>query len=270
MSTSAPAHPFRFGAVTAVDGDAATWASAARSLEEAGYATLLVPDTLWTPSPFLALTAAASATTTLRLGTWVLSAPLRRPAEVVREAATLQRLSDGRLELGVGAGRPGGERDAATLGATWGAPGERVGRVEQTLEAVAAGVDPVPRLVVAAAGDRMLRIAARLAQTVALPASPTADLDAVADLADRARTAGAHLELALQIVAIGDAMPGFLRGQGLTPDGLSGAAAALSGDLDRDVDAVHALRERTGVSYLTVPGELAAAASPLVAALAGR
>ena len=113
---------FRFGAVEALRGPAAVWADGARRLEDDGYATLLTPDTLWTPSPFLALAAAAAATTTLGLGTWVIASPLRRPAEVVREVETLQELSGGRFELGIGAGRPGGEQDAEALGAPWGTP----------------------------------------------------------------------------------------------------------------------------------------------------
>src|SRR4051812_37483467 len=104
--------PFRFGVVAGMGGPAAAWADRARGFEEEGYSTLLVPDTLWTPSPFLALAAAAAGTSTLRLGTWVIASPFRRPAEVVRETKTLQELSGGRFELGIGAGRPGGERDA--------------------------------------------------------------------------------------------------------------------------------------------------------------
>src|SRR4051794_9412489 len=150
--------PFRFGAVTAVHRSAASWADEARRLEADGFATILVPDTLWTPSPFLALAAAAAGTTTLRLGTWVIASPLRRPAEVVREAGTLQELSGGRLELGIGAGRPGGERDAEALGVEWGGAGSRVTQVEATLAAVGT-MNPAPWVVIAGSGDRMLSIA---------------------------------------------------------------------------------------------------------------
>ena len=128
--------PFRFGVVAGTRGPASAWADGARRLEDEGYSTLLVPDTLWTPSPFQVLAASAAATTTLHLGTWVLASPLRRPTEVVRETKTLQELSGGRVELGVGAGRPGGERDAEALGIEWGAPGARVTQVEATLTAV--------------------------------------------------------------------------------------------------------------------------------------
>ena len=264
---------FRFGAVEALRGPAAVWADGARRLEDDGYATLLTPDTLWTPSPFLALAAAASATTTLRLGTWVIASPLRRPAEVVREVKTLQELSGGRFELGIGAGRPGGEHDAEALGVPWGTPGERVTQVEAVLTAVRVGSNPALRVVLAGSGDRMLRIAGRLADTLALAVPPTADLATITGHTDRVRTATGDLELALQITGIGDDIPGWLRDrQGLTPEGLreAGAAAMLSGDLDRDAEALTQLRETTGVSYLTVPGELARQLAPLVRLLSGR
>ncbi|GAA1981104.1 LLM class flavin-dependent oxidoreductase [Microbacterium pumilum] len=265
-------HPFRFGAVAAVRGPATLWADTARQLEHDGYSTLLVPDTLWTPSPFLVLTAAAAATTTLRLGTWVIAAPLRRPAEVVRETKTLQELSAGRFELGIGAGRPGGERDAEALGVLWGRGGERVTQVEATLTAVRTGVDPAPAIVIAGNGDRMLGIAGRFATTLALPSPPTADMAAITVQTDRARSIAGDLELALQITGVGDDIPEWLRRQmGLTPDGLrdAGAAAMLSGDVGRDADALERLRDQTGVSYFTVPGDLAGRLATLVERLAG-
>lgn len=263
-------HPFRFGAVVGRSAPAAAWADTARAVEGAGFATLLVPDTLATPSPFPVLAVAAAATSSVRLGTWVLAAPLRTPGAVVREAQTLQLLSDGRLELGLGAGRPGGERDAPPLGVEWGRPGIRVGQVEAAIEAVRAGVDPAPLIVLAGHGDRMLRIAARHAQTLALPASPTASVDEVAATADRARAAGFAGELSLQLAGIGDDLPPWLRRQGLTPEHVRGTAAFLSGDLDEDEASLRALRDRAGISYITVSGEFVERVAPLVQRLTGR
>ena len=265
--------PFRFGAVAGIRGSASAWADEARRLENEGYSTLLVPDTLWTPSPFLVLAAAAAATDTLRLGTWVLASPLRRPAEVVRETKTLQELSGGRFELGIGAGRPGGERDAEALGVPWGSPGSRVTQLEAALTAVRDGVEPAPGILIAGSGDRMLGIAGRLADTVALPTPPAADLATIVALTDRVRSIAGDVELALQLTGVGDDIPDWLRHrQGLTPGGLrdAGSATMLSGDVDRDVVALEELRAATGVSYLTVPGELAPRFAPLVARAAGR
>src|SRR3954468_5610461 len=96
----------RFGVVATPRGDAAAWSAEVRAFEAAGWDAVLVPDTLWTPSPFPTLAAAAVATTTLRMRTWVVAAPLRTPGALVREVAALQLLSAGRFELGIGPGRP--------------------------------------------------------------------------------------------------------------------------------------------------------------------
>src|SRR5262245_35521847 len=100
---------FRFGVVAGKAASGAEWAATARRAEGLGYDTLLVPDTLNTFAPFAALAAAAAVTTTLRIGTYVLSAPNRSPGLVAWEAETLQQLSGGRFELGIGGGRPGAE-----------------------------------------------------------------------------------------------------------------------------------------------------------------
>ncbi|UOQ90654.1 LLM class flavin-dependent oxidoreductase [Agromyces endophyticus] len=265
-------HPFRFGAVVGRRGTAASWAAIARDLEQRGLSTLLVPDTVGTASPFSALAAAAAATERLHLGTWVLSAPLRSPEAAVREATTLHELSGGRFELGLGAGRPGGEHDAERLGVEWGAPGRRVDRVEATAAAVRAELPDLP-VVIAGNGDRMLRIAGAHARTLALAMPPTATVDEVAALATRARTtAGADLEIALQIAGVGDDLPDWLRNRlGLSARGLeeADAAALLSGDVERDADHLEHLREAAGVSYFTMAHEHAEVLTPLIERLGG-
>jgi probable F420-dependent oxidoreductase len=76
------------------DGTARSWADQARQAEDMGYSTLLIP----------ALMAAADATSALRIGTLVFDNDYRHPVVLAKEAATLDVLSDGRLELGLGAG----------------------------------------------------------------------------------------------------------------------------------------------------------------------
>jgi probable F420-dependent oxidoreductase len=266
--------PIRFGCVMSLRGGAREWAESAREVEASGYDVLLVPDTVWTPAPFQVLAAAAATTTTLRLGTWVLSAPLRRPQDAAREARTLQELAQGRFELGIGAGRPGGEKDAATLGVDWGTPRERVDRVEQTIAAVRDGSDAPPPIVIAGQGNRMLGIAARTASTLALPVSPAITHDELKEVVDRVRAVtGPDLELALQITGVGDELPDWLRHQmGLTPEELrrAGAVAMLSGDDARDADTLLTLRAETGISYFTIAGQFSARLAPLVALAAGR
>lgn len=100
-----PVRAFRFGAQMAGAASGREWAETARRLEGEGYSILFMPDHLddqWAPVP--ALVAAATATTTLRLGTLVLDNDFRHPAVLAKEAATLDVLSDGRLDLGMGAG----------------------------------------------------------------------------------------------------------------------------------------------------------------------
>jgi probable F420-dependent oxidoreductase len=124
--------PFRFGVNARTAGSSAEWANKARKIESLGYSVLLVPDHLAELlAPLPALAAAASATTRLRVGTAVLNNDFRHPVLLAREAATLDVLSDGRLELGLGAGHMQSEYEQAGLAFDPGAT-----RVERLAEAV--------------------------------------------------------------------------------------------------------------------------------------
>lgn len=97
--------PFRFGVSIRSAASAAEWREKARRAEALGFSTLLVADHLADQfAPMVALAAAATATTTLRLGTFVLNNDFRHPVLVARETAAIDVLSDGRFELGLGAG----------------------------------------------------------------------------------------------------------------------------------------------------------------------
>ena len=124
--------PFRFGVNMWSGGSRAAWTDNARKAEGLGYSVLTVPDHLSDfLAPIPALAAAAHATKDLRVGTMVLNNDLRHPVLVAREAATLDLLSDGRLELGLGAGHMKSEYDQAGLSFD---PGGT--RVERLTEAV--------------------------------------------------------------------------------------------------------------------------------------
>src|SRR5690349_20779508 len=102
MSTQ---RPFRFGVSVHGSRSREEWIGLARQAEDLGYSTLLIPDHLGDQlSPVPALLAAADATTTLRVGSLVFDNDFRHPVMLAKEAATLDVLSGGRLELGVGAG----------------------------------------------------------------------------------------------------------------------------------------------------------------------
>ncbi|HEX4778052.1 MAG TPA: TIGR03621 family F420-dependent LLM class oxidoreductase [Acidimicrobiia bacterium] len=96
---------FRFGVDVHAPFDGRSWADTAREVEALGYSTLFVPDHFDEGlGPIAALAAASSVTTGLRVGTLVLDCDFRHPAVLARELASVDVLSGGRLEVGVGAG----------------------------------------------------------------------------------------------------------------------------------------------------------------------
>lgn len=184
--------PFRFGVIANDAGSAAEWAATARRAEELGYDVLLITDHLGSQlSPFPALAAAAAVTTQLRLGSFVFANDYRNPVMLAKEAATLDVLSGGRLEVGIGAGWS--SPDYEQLGIPYDPPGVRVERMIEATRLVArlwtedrvehsgrhyttrsARVlpkplqRPRPPLMVGGGGPRILRFAARFAEIVAL------------------------------------------------------------------------------------------------------
>lgn len=107
--------PFRFG-VNVRSAPVEEWTALARKVEALGYSTLHLPDHLTErPAPLAALAAAAAITTRLRLGPFVLNNDFRHPVLLAREAATIDVLSGGRFELGLGAGYAKAEYDEAGL-----------------------------------------------------------------------------------------------------------------------------------------------------------
>ncbi|QXJ26045.1 TIGR03621 family F420-dependent LLM class oxidoreductase [Actinomadura graeca] len=185
--------PFRFGVVGESIRSADDLIATARRAERLGYATLTLRDHVVAEpfgdqlAPLIALAAAAGATSTLGLGTMVLSNDFRHPVVLAKEAATLDHVSGGRFELGVGAGWLREEYRRA--GMPFDEAGTRVGRLEESLrvlrgllsgeETAFAGehyrvdgltVFPCPGrrlpIVVGAGSRRMLGIGGRLADTV--------------------------------------------------------------------------------------------------------
>ncbi|MEX0709908.1 MAG: TIGR03621 family F420-dependent LLM class oxidoreductase [Chloroflexota bacterium] len=182
--------PFRFAVTASHAANAAEWTGLARRAEELGYSSLLVPDHLGSQlSPIAALSAAAAATTRLRVGGFVFANDFRHPLLLAREAATLDLLSDGRLELGLGAGWR--VADYRQLGLRYDAPGRRIDRLVEAIGLVkrllagetvshagphyrlgAARIAPLPvqrphvPIIMGGGGPRMLRLAAREADIV--------------------------------------------------------------------------------------------------------
>jgi probable F420-dependent oxidoreductase len=162
--------------------------SAARQAEDLGYEELYSYDHLGSVDPFVPLVVAAEATTTLRVGPLVLNNELHHPALLARTVATTDRMSGGRVVLGIGTGYARAEHDA--MGIEIRPPKERVDRLEESLLALRSlldhgsveshgthhhlaiadlGVRPVQErvpILVGGHGRRVIRAASRLADVV--------------------------------------------------------------------------------------------------------
>ena len=135
---SAPKHqnaavqPFRFGVQANGAPDGRSWRDLARKVEDLGYSTLYVPDHFtdqW--GPLVALTVAAEATSTLNVGGLVFDNDYRHPVVLAKEALTLDLVSEGRFELGLGAGWMRTDYDEAGL--PYDEPAVRIDRLEEAL-----------------------------------------------------------------------------------------------------------------------------------------
>jgi probable F420-dependent oxidoreductase len=130
-----PVPTIRFGLQAGLDADPRAWRELAKKAEDSGFDALYVADHLGaTASPFAALAAAAEATSTLKVGTYVLNVGIRDPLALASDAATVDVISNGRFVLGLGAGHTPVEwsmtgRDYPTAAA-------RVGRLVETVEVV--------------------------------------------------------------------------------------------------------------------------------------
>jgi probable F420-dependent oxidoreductase len=124
--------PFRFAVQEHGVHDAKAWREKARLVESLGYSTLSLPDHFGDQlSPIAALMAAADATTSLRIGSLVFDNDYRHPAVLAKEAATLDLLSEGRLEFGLGAGWM--VSDYEQTGIPYDPPGTRIERMTEAL-----------------------------------------------------------------------------------------------------------------------------------------
>lgn len=139
------AHPrrFRFGIQLHSAATGEDWAALARRAEDLGYATLFLPDHFGDQlAPVPALMAAADATTELRVGTLVFDNDYKHPVVLAKELATIDRLSGGRLEVGLGAGWMRSDYDQS--GIPMDPPGVRVDRMEEGIAVLRGCFGPGP------------------------------------------------------------------------------------------------------------------------------
>lgn len=198
--------PFRFsvqasappGGFTGTADDGDQWRTLARQVEDLGYYSLTIADHLdeqWAITP--ALVSAVESTTTLRIGTLVWCNDYRHPVVLAKEAATIDVLSGGRLEFGIGAGWM--TTDYEQAGITLDRPGVRIDRLAEAITIIKglfadgpvtfagehysiAGHEgtpkplqkPGPPILLGGGGKRMLSLAARQADIIGVNVALTA------------------------------------------------------------------------------------------------
>ncbi|MGW6620098.1 LLM class flavin-dependent oxidoreductase [Nocardia sp. NPDC055002] len=276
-------HPFRFGLVTVSPADPKSWISTARWAEDAGISTLLLPDLpAPVPAPLTALSYAAATTTTLQVGTWVLANDFRNPFVLAREAATLDLVSGGRFQLGLGAGqtaigygelgiaadsdRVRFERLAESVGIINALlRGERVEATGAHYANTGTTLVPTPPrkvpLLLAAGGRRATELAAAEADTIAFSTFSRHQLTRQVEWLDSAagpRLSGIEraLRFSTPTSTIGPPMP-------------DGAPTLLTGSPAQAADQLRRLRDEFGISYIVLDDDAARELAPVVSLLSG-
>ena len=186
-------HKFRFGVQVSEGSSFAGWRDQARQVEDLGYSTLYMPDHFvdCQLAPLPAMAMAAAHTTTLRVGALVFDNDYKHPAILAKEMATIDQLSDGRCELGIGAGWMKTDYDA--LGLPYDSAGVRIARLEEAVQVIKGcwsdgpfsftgthyrirGYDaqpkpkqkPGPPILIGGGGPKVLRLAGREADIVGI------------------------------------------------------------------------------------------------------
>lgn len=316
---------FRFGVAAGAPESAAAWRDLARKAEDLGFSTLLIGDHMGRSlAPLPALLSAADATTRLRVGPQVLANDFRNPAVLAKEIATVDLLTEGRFEPGIGtgwpAGSPSGESDYRQIGVPLEEAGPRVARLAESLRIIKAflsndepvtfsgkyyrihGLVPLPRpvqrphppIMLAGAGPRILKLAAREVDIINLAPRPpivgrTARgsqgfgltmADTIAIVREAAGERYADLELCVFANNPASGNPSItddpepwlekLAGElQTTREAAAEMPATLIGSVAAIVDRMQQHREQYDISYRIVPSFALDAFAPVVARLAG-
>jgi probable F420-dependent oxidoreductase len=281
---------FRFG-VNATTVSAEEWRESARKAEALGFDTLIAQDHIGAQlAPLPALVAAAEVTSGLRLATLVLDNDFRHPALVAQEAASVDVLSGGRMELGLGAGWL--ESDYARTGIPFEAPAVRLGRLAEAVQICKAcftsetpvnfrgeyyciqDLNPLPRpvqkprlpIMVGGRQRRTLSLAAREADIVSISLldrpvagkSPPSFGEKVSWVRSAAGDRFSELQLHVNasVVSVtddpGDAVAAFAARTGQPLEEARTSPGVLAGSVDAIVEKLHASREQYGVTYWVV------------------
>src|SRR6266446_8510244 len=288
--------PFRFGVFAEGVRSREALLDTARRAEAGGFATFLLRDHFIAEpfghqlAPLTALATVAAVTRTLRIGSLVFANDYRHPVVLAKEVATLDVLSEGRFELGLGAGFSRAEYEQA--GIAFDPPQVRAERLEEALHIVKglfsdaqftfAGQHysvsslntfpkplqrPHPPILVGAASSRMLSIAARHADIIGLQTVSTT----------RGVLAQDPIELSMVASVIitdhrQEAAEQFARDRGwrnTAADEVLTMPSVFIGTVDHIVDEMRGRRERYGISYYVLFDQLMESVAPLVTRLAG-
>jgi probable F420-dependent oxidoreductase len=302
------ARPFRFGVNTTSIASRKAWQERARRLEAEGWSTVLVPDHLGGVSTFAPLVSAADVTTELRVGSLVVNNDFFHPLRLAQEAATVDLLTDGRLELGLGSGWH--QPEYQLMGIPYERPRQRAARLRRAvliMKAAWAGEpslpaedfpegwavpppfqSPHPPILIGGHSDQVLALAATEADIVGLTGltwtgsalAPTgATVDALAErvgfVREQAGSRFDELEINVltQVTSIGgdaDSVTLALASDfAVEPDVVRRSPLTLIGSVDETVDKLVANRERLGISYVAVFDGAIDDMKPVVARLAG-
>lgn len=311
---------FRFAVQATRAASGSEWRDLARKVEDLGYSTLFHADHYVGPgpassgsllgaqhlAPIASMAAAAAWTETLRVGCRVFCIDYHVPAVLAKEAATLDLLSEGRLELGIGAGWHGDEYRA--MGLTFGEGPRRVDKLEEVVALLKAHwsgeqieIDgryvqvhgysglplavqkPRPPIMIGGSKRRVLSLAAREADIVSVSNVAWADPAPLKELERRIgyvrdaagqRFEEIEIETSPSYTAVTGDVDGTLRRvapslRNADPEVLRDHPNVLVGDVSGIVDRLEMLRETVSTNYVTVPAAEADAFAPVVARLSG-
>ena len=305
---------FRFAVQEHGGANAADWRERARRTEALGYSALYLPDHFTEqPGPIAALMAAADATTKLRIGSLVFDNDYRHPVVLAKEAATLDVLSDGRLDFGLGAGWLRSDYDRSGIG--YDSAGTRIERMEEGLKIIKGlwsgkgfsfegkhysvkdleGTPvplqkPHPPILLGGGGRRMLTIAGREADIMnvnydlregrvnsdlvrtGMAAATDEKLQWIRDAAGD-RFDEIELSVTIFLATITDdrdsMAAGVAAGLGMEASDILDMPHFLIGSVEQIAEDIRRRRERYGISYVIVPGEVGEAFGPVVERLTG-
>ncbi|HKW78088.1 MAG TPA: TIGR03621 family F420-dependent LLM class oxidoreductase [Candidatus Limnocylindria bacterium] len=302
--------PFRFGVTARWAGGGTRWREFARRAEAQGYDVLLVTDHMGPQvAPIPAMMAALDATERLRVGSFVFSNDYRNPVILAKEIATMDVISGGRVELGIGAGWR--VPDYRQLGIPYDAPAVRVARLEEAVHLIdrllrEEVVDhhgtyytvrevrllprpvqqPRPPFMIGGGGPRLLRLASRSAEIVSFAPS----LDAHGRPRPRSLTSGGlrervsrarklagdrdpELNVWLFDAGVSDNARTFRRAATTTAKRTANALLRspffLYGTRSSLKDLLRERREELGISYISVPGQAMDEFAPIAQELRG-